>query len=258
MKIAGALVMLLTVACSGATPPTPNATPIDIPVTPQAGHSSPATATPSASLPTLPEDGPLEPGRYRSEIGEYTCENPPVCTEETGPARTLFFEITVPGGYATFGGFPLISVDSTSGTNGPDGGALVLGWSNSGVGLYSDPCRGTDFEAPDIAVGPTVDDFVESVQAHPELDITEPEVVELGDFGGKLFTLTGPSDISGCETWQPWDPGFYVQGEDNRWDVWVIDADGFRVMIVAEYFPATPDEIRAELREMAESIRFMP
>jgi hypothetical protein len=49
-----------------------------------------------------------------------------------------------------------------------------------------------------------------------------------------------------------------VQGPDNVWDIWIIDADGFRVLIIAEYFPGTPADVKAELREMVESIRFEP
>ena len=174
------------------------------------------------------------------------------------PPSALGIEIAVPAGYATFEGFPVIAVDNANGTNGPDGGAVVLGWTSYWVGLNSDPCLAVAHEMPDISVGPTVDDFIDAVVAHPELDVTQPRDVELGGYQGKFFSLTGPSDISGCDNWRPWDPGFYVQGPDNNWDVWVIDADGFRVLIVTEYFPGTPDDVKSELRDMAESIRFIP
>ena len=61
-----------------------------------------------------------------------------------------------------------------------------------------------------------------------------------------------------CENWRPWDPGFYAQGPDNLWDVWVMDVDGFRVLVVAQHFPGTPAEVGTQLRAMAESIRFAP
>ena len=49
-----------------------------------------------------------------------------------------------------------------------------------------------------------------------------------------------------------------MQGPDNIWDVWVMDVHGFRVLIVNQYFPETSDDINAELREVVESIRFVP
>lgn len=266
----GAAGVLALAACSTASEGTPSAaTTRSASLTPAATTApTPAatqavaattTASPESLRPqTLPEEGVLEPGRYRFDVGEYTCADPPTCSMGDRPARSLGLEITVPAGYATFGGFPLISVDSASGTGGPDGGAVVLGWSNSGVGLYSDPCRGPVFEVPDIAVEATVDDFVEAVMAHPALNVTGAEDAVLGGYQGRFFTLTAPDDVSGCDSWQPWDPGFYAQGLDNQWDVWVIDADGFRVIIVNETFPGTSDRVKSELRAMAESIRFLP
>jgi hypothetical protein len=204
----------------------------------------------------LPASGRIEPGRY-TYVVDNGCDDP-ACPVEGRPSSPLGLEVTVPAGYETLGGFPVIAVDTPNGTNGPDGGALVLGWTSFWVGLNSDPCLEVGHEVPDVTVGPTVDDFVDAVMAQPALDVTEPTGVELGGYQGQFFSLTGPSDISGCDNWRPWDPGFFVQGVDNHWDVWVIDADGFRVMIVNEFFPGTPDDIKSELREMAESIRFVP
>jgi hypothetical protein len=203
-------------------------------------------------------DASLAPGRYRFVL-QNVCDDPPLdCPAEATPPPALGIEVTVPDGYKTFDGFPVIAVDKVDGTTGPDGGALALGWTNFWVGLNSDPCLQVGHVQPDIAVGPTVEDFVNAVVAHPELNVTQPTDAELGGHQGKFFTLTGPSDISGCDNWRPWDPGFFVQGEDNIWDVWVMDVDGFRVLTVTEYFPGTPDQVKSELRDIAESIRFVP
>jgi hypothetical protein len=247
----------------GGVPPTPTPAPSPTAAPSPDPTASPApTATPRPSIQPLPQEGSITPGTYTFEVDTTCHDGHPLCPADGGPPAPLTLEVTVPAAYARLDDFPVIAVDK-DGTIGPGGGALVLGWTTYWGGLYSDPCL--DREAwsgqgpvADIAVGPTVDEFVDAVVAHPALDVTDPEPVELGGYRGKFFSLTGPSDISGCEAWQPWDPSFDMQGTDNIWDVWVIDANGTRVMIVNEYFPETPAQVKSELRDMAESIRFVP
>jgi hypothetical protein len=109
-----------------------------------------------------------------------------------------------------------------------------------------------------LPVGPTVNAFVDAVSAHPKLHVTEPTRVRLGGYPGRFFTLIGPRDISGCAEWRPWDPSPYLQGPRNRWDLWVMDVDGVRVLIMAGYYPGTSTAIRTELHDMVDSIRFLP
>ena len=179
------------------------------------------------------------------------------CPTDEEPALPAI-DITVPEGWdaatEVLSLFPAAGRDTSS----PNDPALALGWTNYWVGLNSTPCSKVSHQKPDIAVGPTVDDFVDAVVAHPLLNVTEPMPVTRGKYRGRLFSLIGPKDISDCEEWRPWDPGPYLQGEENRWDLWVMNVNGVRVVIMAEYFPETPKDIKAELRAMAESIRFTP
>ncbi len=237
--------------------PTPTRTPTPTTIAPS------PTADPTASMPQsgapLLSEGPITPGRY-AYVLHAVCQEPPLdCPPDATPAPPLPIEVTVPAGWKAWLDFYVILPSTTAReTRGPDGAGLVMGWTNNWVGLNSDPCLPVSHVRPDIPVGPTVDDFVDAVVAHPTLDVSQPTDVDLGGYRGRFLTLTGPSDISGCDNWRPWDPGFFVQGPDNLWDIWVIDVDGVRVLIIAEYFPGTPAHIRAELGEMVESIRFVP
>lgn len=203
-------------------------------------------------------EGPLSPGRYRYVLTS-SCDDPPTgCPGDAAPTPPLDIELTVPAGWQQLPDYPnvITLADDRSPTEAPDGAALVLGWTNSWVNLYSEPCRSKGAGDPDIAVGPSVKDFVDAVQAHDILEITQPSDVRIGGHPGRFFTLRAPADISGCEFWRPWDPGFYAQGPSNIWDVWAIDVDGFRVLVVANYYPGTPARIPAQLREMVGSITF--
>jgi len=254
---AGLLVVLALTGCGGTSSRDAEAAATSSTTTTEA-DPTPSTVEPGvAEL----ETGLVEPGRYRQVIHSFCEEHPVDCVSPSPPVHV---DLTVPAGWEANVDYQLlypespISVDSPNGpTTGPDGAGLVLGWTNYWVGINSNPCTpiGTDgHQVTDTPVGPTVNDFVDAVVAHPGLDVTEPVDVVLGDHHGRFFTLTTPTDISGCDDWRPWDPGFYAQGPDNVWDVWAMDVNGFRVVIVAQHFADTPAEVQAQLREMVESI----
>jgi hypothetical protein len=112
---------------------------------------------------------------------------------------------------------------------------------------------------PDVAVGPSVDDFATAIADHPLLDATEPVAVTLGGYSGKYVDLQLPSDLTGCtESYFPWEPGPYAQGSSNRWQLWILDVDGVRVVIQTMDYPGTSEQDRDELRAMVESMRIEP
>jgi hypothetical protein len=223
----------------------------------------PITPTPTSSFPApsavpLLRDGPLAAGTYRY-VHQNVCDDPPRdCPAQATPPPALGIELTVPPGWVAATDFHLIRPAEGRESGAPNQSALVMGWTNFWVGLNSEPCSQVSHQRTDIEVGPSVRGFVETVVAHPTLVTSEPIDVSLGGYSGRFFSLTAPADLSGCEEWRPWDPGFFAQGPNNLWDVWVMDVDGFRILIVTEQFPETPSDVTAELREIVDSIRFVP
>jgi hypothetical protein len=261
-KYAFLALLLSLVACGGQD------SAADKPNVPDVVDSSSAAATPSeptdtgSAQVTAMTEGPVPPGRHRFTIRNLCEKGDEIgCPKGTVPPPPLDLEVTVPAGWQHWPDFGVITPDTDdTPTEGPDGAALVMGWTTFQVGLNSDPCI-TDVdghEVPDIKVGPTVDDFVDAVQAHKGLDVTEPVDTEVGGYRARLFSLEGPPDISACDNWRPWDPGFFVQGPNNHWDVWAIDVDGDRVLIVTQHFPDTPEQTVDELGDMVETITFQP
>lgn len=210
------------------------------------GAATPSTDTSPSGVSPL-QDGPLAAGRYRFVVTS-TCDANMGCPTDKEPALPAI-DITVPQGWE---GAPEVLT-----LFGADA-AVVLGWTNFWVGMNSKPCSRASHQKPDITVGPTVADFVDAALAHPLLNVTEPKPVKLGNYRGQFFSLMGPKDISHCEEWRPWDPGPYLQGAGNRRDIWVMNVNGVRVLIMAEYAPDTPKDNKAEIRAMVESIRFAP
>ncbi len=236
--------------------------------TPSSTQPSTEASSPSATAQEVLEleDGPIPPGRYHHVL-TFECEKGDTvsCPPNPTPPAPVDVEVTVPEGWEAATDFRLLyptgrgePADVGGPTNDPDGAGLVIGWTNFHVGLNSDPCaRNHDGHlVPDIEVGPTVDDFADAVVDHPTLDVTRPTRTKVGGRPARFFELTGPADISECDDWRPWDPGFYVQGPDNHWDVWAVDVDGTRIVVVAQYFPGTSDEIVTGLHDMVESMTF--
>lgn len=248
LRVAGGLVVLavLAVGCSSSGPPTVTSAPSLTASTPP---MQPAATTPTAA-PTGPaayQEGPLAAGTY--VLTPFTgSEASGVCfgvgCVEDPRDDAIRVSVTIPAGFEGTHR-PLIW--------GPDGetGLIIL----RGASLYSDPCHSTP--PPDIAVGPTVDDFATAIEQHPLLDATAPVAVTLGGYAGRYIDLTLPADIAQCtngEFW-PWEPGIYAQGPSHRWHLWILDVDGVRVVIQAMDYDRVSADRRAELRAIVSSIQ---
>ena len=179
----------LVTACAATEDRSPEAT---------TAASAPPSAVSPGSLPIL-EEGAVAPGRYvvmPPTDGWAACADWVVdCPPEPAQARSLRVEITVPRGWeAGFEGTVLVPSAGSfaSAAEGPAGAGVVIGWTGHPSGLHADPCQAVSHLKPDIEFGPTVDEFVDAVRAHPSLEITEPEAAELGGYRGRYFELTAP------------------------------------------------------------------
>jgi hypothetical protein len=224
---------------------------------------TPGSAEPSGPARSL-ADGPVAPGAYVIEPppdGWAACD-PWVheCPPEPAHARTLRVRIDIPEGWeAGLGATVVVPLGLDRGSSeGPDGAGLVIGWTTPTGGLHADPCQQISHLEPDIQPGPTVGDFIHAVRKHLPHETSDPVGAELGGYRGRYFELTGPADISGCRDWRPFEPGIVAQGPENLWNVWVINVDGLRMIILTETFPGTPSDVKAQLTSMVGSIRFLP
>ena len=218
------------------------------------GQGPSPTPSPSPSPMPVRVESPMPAGRYFvvpfRPGGMDLCYGQAGCTEDPSD-DTMRFTFTVPDGWV---GGSLHVLFASEGKSPPAGAGLVI---SRGGGLFSEPCGGAP--PPDIAVGPTVDDFVNALVDHPKLDVTAPVDVTLAGFAGKYLDLQVPSDLSACPvSYLPWEPGIYAQGPGSRWHLWILDVDGIRVVVQSTDYEGTSPQRQAELRAIVESIQIQP
>lgn len=216
--------------------------------------------SPSPSPATIP-DGPLPAGSYTYQPFAGPgglCAGQTGCIEAGTEDDSIRVTFTVPDGWAGFDRALVPTVESYS----PPGGAAFLitrgGW------LYSQLCEGP---GPDIPTGTTVDEFVAALVDHPDLDVTSPVDVTLGGYSGQYLELRAPAntttdelgpDPSGCNYYFVWEPGIYAQGPNALWRIWVLDVEGFRMVVRNDSFPGTTPQVQAQLAAIMDSIQIEP
>jgi hypothetical protein len=114
-----------------------------------------------------------------------------------------------------------------------------------------------------IPTGNTVDDLVRAFgEVRSSYDVGTPTDVTLAGYSGKRIDLVVPSDLdfATCDSGEYWiwEPGPYAQGPGNRWNVWILDVAGTRVVILAHDFSATPPAVHAQLLDIVASVRIEP
>jgi hypothetical protein len=172
-----------------------------------------------------------------------------------GLAHLPKIEITVPAGWSNFDGWAM-----HKGTK-PDS-VFVTFWDVSRV--YSVPCRWQ--YKPMVDPGRGVDGLAAVLAKQPLRQATAPAEVELGGLRGKYLEWSVPRgiDFADCdegvfESWtaRGWSSDRYQQEPGQVDRIWILDADGERLVVDASYLPRATAIERAELERVVASIRFL-
>ena len=272
---AACLALAALVGCAGPGPTpapsseTPTATPVTITALPTAPRPE-ATAAPGfggstgggrasttpvtgSDLPRLDElTGPLEPGTYRHVLDGLGYDvDPPV------------LDLTVPAGWSVLPVGSLVREGE---------GVTISFWNVAQV--FADPCR---WHGERQLVGPGIRDLAQALQRVPGRNASEPVEVEIDGRWGLFMQWSVPADLEsdrpgsfvGCDdtrtgdtiyvSWTTWPNGrqryHRFPGEVDR--MWILDADGRRLLIDAQQEPAATPAAMAEIDAIIASIRFV-
>lgn len=232
----------------GSPVPSPSATP-----------AATSAATPAAT-PAATGTVPLPPGRLPG--GSY----------RLGPileSPTLSIVAEIPAGWLGFPDLPALTGPSSE---EPPGGILIGFMAPEE--LFSDPCQwdvdgtGSIDQPGDVAVGPSVDDLVAALQANKSYTSSTATAIDLGGFTGQHLALQLPGDdvLSTCDAaaagaeprYLVFPKGYYSQGANSRWDLFIADVEGTRLITMISSFPGTPEALVAAARAIVDSFVITP
>jgi hypothetical protein len=151
----------------------------------------------------------------------------------------------------------------------PDGIGVAFFTPN---GLYSDPChwdvRGIADAGPpgDVKIGSSVDDMVAALRANTFYTSTAPKAVTIDGHAATELALQLPNDsYTKCDKDDPNDSGghefvfsgsgLYAQGRGNRWDLYIVDVDGTRLVAAILSYAKTPQADLNVARNVVETLR---
>lgn len=144
--------------------------------------------------------------------------------------------------------------------------------------LVRDGCR--DHAPADPPVGPSVNDLATALgELAPFEVISAPTDVAIHGYGGKHLELMVPNmsvedygdttSFTGCfggnlKSWiapilaSRGGYAFYGYTPHHTEEFWILDVDGYRLVIQANWSPDSPPEDLAEMRAILDSIRIEP
>jgi hypothetical protein len=172
----------------------------------------------------------------------------------TQEGMTYSFNIAT-SGWVSNGVF---GIDKSAGGFGPTGAGFIF-WTDTPVGIFTDPCAQT--KGP--ALGTSIGDLAAAVAAVPGTKLVGgPTDVTVGGHPAKLVVVTIPDDI-GCEpqTFYLWyapsaGNARYATALGSTYRVWIIDVSGTPVWIDGETFKGAGAGPAQEIQAIVDSIQF--
>lgn len=165
-----------------------------------------------------------------------------------------------------------VSFDAPAGWIGNMGGpyAVFLGPDPAGDTVYfqifdtvyADPCH--QLSGPmSPTVGPTAQALVDALVARPGVRASTPKATTIGGHTAITLTLTGPDDVSACESGQfvLWELPLGAQTELDPGvptQVWALDVAGKRLVIVRRDLPGSTEQAKQDVQRLLDSIAIEP
>jgi hypothetical protein len=134
--------------------------------------------------------------------------------------------------------------------------------------IFRDACHWDTYEGGLVSAGSTPDDLVNALSQQLGRTASTPTDVTVGGYPAKMIELTVPADLdpSTCSHgslrfWpSPVDPnsGLFGSPAGSIDDVYAIDLNGHRDVMLARHYPGSSDADKAELQAIVDSVQFVP
>jgi hypothetical protein len=246
-SLIAAMAMAILAACAGATPsstPDPSRTPVQ--------PSEPGAAPTAQDVMGIAKMAPLAPGTYFID-------------PDSDPSTPLHVVYDVPaeGWSQWFGAVKFVEdghvvVNITTVVNVVRDGCHDHAWADPPVGPTVDDLAVAlaDLAPFRVAVGPN--DVTRHGYRGKYLELTAPDLpVEAGDFTGcidnNLSSWVAPIDVAEREG-----GAFHAYNAEPVEAFWILDVDGARLVIEANWSIDSPPAALAEMRAILDSIRLEP
>ena len=199
--------------------------------------SATASPSPTARPEVLTQTGPLPAGAYALPAAG------------AGAPQLV---VTIPDGWRSYCRPDCFAIES-----GLTGGTVGIGYFVV-ANVYADPCAHVLRDPP---LGPLVDDLATALSTLPGTEATTPIATTLDGHRGKYVEITIHDDIDCPPTqhylWETPSRGKrWAEAVGQHFRLWVVDLDGQRVLVQADWLPDASEADLAALSDVVDSMRF--